>query len=459
MTKLEKTNDKYESLQNQGKYKELLELSQENEDTEAKYWEITALCFLGRIEESLAICLKYEPFFFEDFWKRKYIYRLGILQMSINNLDVGRDYIEQSLEIANKLGNPKETWECLHALSLFYRETGELNKALEYNEKGIKILSTVDDKFRLAYSLRFKGRILLNRGELDQALLHFEKVYNIHFELGNQSMIAYFLVDISKIHFLKGEFEKAKECLEKAYSIAIKIGDYFDMIAQILAELIKIELKIDRNKAKTYLDSMKDILKQVEYLDPIFEYQYCEALYFKSSKRNRDKAKSEPIFEEIIKTDNMNRDIKIHSILHLIELLLLEYQSLREEVVLEDINKYLSLLYKLSTEDKRYPFIIRCMILQAQLSEVEGKFEMAEAILEEALIIAKEKNQNFLFEEIMELKAQMIIEFQEIKELMDNNASLNQRVEKSNMMEYLKKAQMMALQNDISMDRTQIDQR
>jgi hypothetical protein len=92
-------------------------------------------------------------------------------------------------------------------------------------------------------------------------------------------------------------------------------------------------------------------------------------------------------------------------------------------------------------KENMYPFIIQSLIIQSKLASLEGKLDHAETFLEQAIALAESKNLATLLMEVQEVKHSMKEEIIEMKALLTTNATFSQRLEKSSIMDYLRKAQ------------------
>lgn len=77
---------------------------------------------------------------------------------------------------------------------------------------------------------------------------------------------------------------------------------------------------------------------------------------------------------------------------------------------------------------------------------IEGNFELAEKILEKAKQLAKEKNLKMLLQEVVDVQDNMVQELQEMKILIKKNANIAERLEKSSLLSYIKKAQRLMIE-------------
>ncbi|MCH8907718.1 MAG: tetratricopeptide repeat protein, partial [Candidatus Heimdallarchaeota archaeon] len=289
------SEDRYETMYSVGHDEELLQFSLTQAGVEARYWEINALIRLGELDNAHAQSVKHESKFDEPLWRCKF---LG-LQTSIHTYEGKFDKAiqknEEAHRIALKIKNEYEIARSLHRLGFVYQLKGEYDKALTYLEQSAEIFQKNSYKAALAWSLHNIGKIYRWKQNLEKAFTYHDQSYKIRLELKNQVFISYSLF-----------------------------------------HLIDIELFKDRKSARLLLSKLESIANTENNLSVSALYNFASALLFKSSKRIQDKVKSQSLLESVIKTKEIYLEKKLEAILHLIELLLMEYQSYNEEEVLEE---------------------------------------------------------------------------------------------------------------------------
>lgn len=131
----------------------------------------------------------------------------------------------------------------------------------------------------------------------------------------------------------------------------------------------------------------------------------------------------------------------IEIIPHLIELLLLEYGTSKEEHLLVELGEHLNSFQTEAEKNHMYPAIIKFYLIKSQLLIVEGKFKESEALLDQAVGFAMEKNLTTLLKELNEVRSDLTVEVERMQVLLQSNSDLATRLNKSKILEYIKKAQ------------------
>lgn len=289
----------------------------------------------------------------------------------------------------------------MNNIANLYTKQGDLDKALEYFERCLEIFEADDHKYAQAVVLGNKGNILKMRDEFDEALNHFERSYKLFQEVGNPMQVHWGL--------------------------------------NPLIALLSVK---DREQAKVYRDKLEII--EEKYRDKInnitLDLKNARAIYLKNSPRLRDKMRAQELYEEIFQENKELGLSNIEIIPHLIELLLLEYGTSKEEHLLVELGEHLNSFQTEAEKNHMYPAIIKFYLIKSQLLIVEGKFKESEALLDQAVGFAMEKNLTTLLKELNEVRSDLA-EVQRMQVLLQSNSDLATRLNKSKILEYIKKAQ------------------
>ncbi len=438
--------NKYLPFQKEGRYKEILDLAISQEGKVSRYWEITALLNLGRYDDALEKGLSYGEYFKEGEWEALYFEKLGTLYYYKTETQLALKYLEESHKLGLEHNNLESIHRSLFLIGVIHAERGDLDKALDYYMQSLSYTKKTGDEKSSIGPLSNIGFMLFLRGEIDEAEEYFQQSVDIANKLGDNRLIVYSKCFQWNNYYLKGDWDGAADCVLPGYNYYREAGNQVS-VASYLEGLIIVELQRDRERAKQYLDELEKIEKSESNLRVTIHFKLSSALYYKSSKRNKDKVRSELLLTEVINSD-IRSDYYINAIPHLIELLLIEYKTYGEMEVLEEIYKYIDIMDKSAKENSLYPQIIKSQAIKSQLKVIEGKFEEAEKILEISKQLAKEKNLKTLHQEVVDAQNNIIKEVQEMKILIQKNASIVQRIEKSSIIEYIKTVQKTFVQLD-----------
>ncbi len=205
-----------------------------------------------------------------------FLFNLGIIHQQLGEYDKARGLYEQSLKIAEELGDKSGIAKTLHNLGAIYSNRGEYDKAREqyqqalgaFEELGVRegqavvlyqlgnihyqqgeygkarglyrqALETFEElgaKQEKAAVLHQLGNIHLGQGENDKARVLYGQSLKLKRELGDKRGIAQTLHQLGMIHSDQGEYDKARELYERSLKTAEELGDR-QGIGESLAQL------------------------------------------------------------------------------------------------------------------------------------------------------------------------------------------------------------------------------
>ena len=148
---------------------------------------------------------------------------IGIVYRIKGELDKALEYHEKALKLNEELDRKRGIANQLENMGIVYRIKGELDKALEYYKKALKLNEELDRKRGIANQLGNMGNVYLIKGELDKALEYYKKALKLNEELGRKEGLADQLGNTGIVYRIKGELDKALEYHEKALKLYAKL--------------------------------------------------------------------------------------------------------------------------------------------------------------------------------------------------------------------------------------------
>ncbi|MFX0116735.1 MAG: carbon-nitrogen hydrolase family protein, partial [Candidatus Hodarchaeota archaeon] len=121
-------------------------------------------------------------------------------------------------------------------------------------------------------------------------------------------------------------------------------------------------------------------------------------------------------------------------------LLVLEYKSTSEAEILDEITSLFRRLLAIGQEKSDHPTTIKALLLQAKLSLVEGDLGKVNERLAEAQQIAEKKGLGNLLQQVKQEQAQAKAELDKWHGLIARNASIEERIDQSALVTYIKDA-------------------
>ncbi|WP_024968702.1 CHAT domain-containing protein, partial [Microcystis aeruginosa] len=143
---------------------------------------------------------------------------LGQYQKAIN-------YHQQSLEIAEKIGDLKVQADSLGNLGNVYQSLGQYQKAIDDHQKSLDIAKKIGDQGSKARSLGNLGNAYQSLGQYQKAIDYHRDSLAMARDIGLRQEEGSSLNNLGVAHYFLGEYEKAINYLEQTLDIAKKIGD------------------------------------------------------------------------------------------------------------------------------------------------------------------------------------------------------------------------------------------
>jgi len=391
--------------------------------------------------------------FKNDFRILLFSLKLGESLRGSGNFTLAMDYIDISIEYANKLEIPahwmiyfkailywnmgeieesipifKEViplveWQTTHkekglvlmGKAIIELEEGEIDKAVEFITEAVNLAKQMDDAFSTNIFSIILIRALFDKGE-------FDKVLEICFSLldtfkdGKKPVSIYSIFfEMGKTYHIKGEYNLALEYVQKALKLYKKFDrDIF--IARSLFTLIQISIdKNDKVLYTKYLEELEDFAK----LHPtnIFEqmYQTALALVFKTSTRPRDWTRAVEILLKVVKEKSTKHGFNLVALINLCELLMNEFSISGDAEVLLELEFYVEMLSDFAKMQNVYHLRLEANNLQiithwlkAQKSMVELDFQKAKTLLNNTRKIADDEGMYRLAEKFTQQQEKLL---------------------------------------------------
>ncbi|MHA2028022.1 MAG: tetratricopeptide repeat protein [Candidatus Kariarchaeaceae archaeon] len=340
--------------------------------------------------------------------------RKGLLGGVYNNLgyannlfgrsEIANEYYQKSLQVAEELNSEYHMYYPLSNIGIYYFNKGNMVKAMEYHERALKIATNLGNKAHIASQYRDMSQILRYKGDLDQALTYLQTSLKLREEIGNQIWLTFTLIYLVELSTDLHE-----------HDLAIEYSN----------QLMTISSECRTNK----------LINQISRMG--------EALILKSQARIKPKSEAMAIFKQIIEEDMLDYDTTVNAILHLCELLLFEIKLTQEEEVLIEVHTLTAKLIQIAEENKSHVLIGDILGLQANIAIIEGNFKLALKLYDRALELANKFNSIRLEKKLKDLKQEFISESEIWSNLTNENNPLMQRIQKSNIQEYLRDIMLM----------------
>ena len=195
--------------------------------------------------------------------KAKILSELGVIFYHLGELEKALEYYEKALKLHEELGSKEGMAADYGNMGIVYWVKGELEKALEYYEKALELDEELGRKEGMANQLGNIGIVYQIKGELGKALDCHERALELDEELGRKEGMANQLGNIGIVYQIKGELGKALDCHERALELDEELGIKEGIAADYANMGIVYQDKGELEKAREYFEKGLRIFKDI----------------------------------------------------------------------------------------------------------------------------------------------------------------------------------------------------
>ncbi len=366
--------------------------------------------------------------------KANVLLQKGIYYQQKVEFEKAKECWEESLAIYEDLDQKADIALCLGTLGRFFWAIGDLNRALEYTESSITIITNLG-LIRLLHQRYWQiGGIYHMKGELDRALSYSEKALAF-FEKENDLLFRYATnIRVGELYQEKGDYDRALENLEKSMSIAEEYREKLGAVRifGVSDSLFHLALDMkDLEKAQRYLNRMKQIVDQEKNQAYLYNLLYSidKAIYLKYSPRALNRGKAEEILKQLIEEGILETEFLKMVLLNLCDLLLFELHATSEPEILDELQVYISQLFDTVKNSRSYSLLAETYLLKARLSLMTLDVIKTRQFLTKAQEIADKYGLNRLAIKISNEHDELLNKLDIWEKLKDSKASLSERME------------------------------
>jgi tetratricopeptide (TPR) repeat protein len=235
-----------------------------------------ALELQGRIQEALGLVAHArditEGSQFSDIERAEVLYRMGVCRYKLSSVSTATSLLNQALLLAEASGMPSDQLrsEILHWRSRCYRRQRDYQAAREDVEQALELAEGLGDP-RAMGALYFQASLLAERaGHWVLARSYAERSKAQAEVLADRKHLGRVLNNLGGLNFLLGDPEKASRYLKDAFAAAIDAGSDADA-AQAVSSLAQVHLRTGdaRLAEQQARHALKLLDGRVDYLDEI----------------------------------------------------------------------------------------------------------------------------------------------------------------------------------------------
>ncbi|MFX1449530.1 MAG: tetratricopeptide repeat protein [Promethearchaeota archaeon] len=365
-----------------------------------------------------------------EFAKREALLNLIKSQIFLyknGDIDKALEYGELGLKISEEHNNKMGTALALQLNARSYLMIGNLDRALDYLRSCLSMQRTYRKRDDW-WTLNNLGVLNGMKGELDLALDYIMQSLALVEEIGNKNIIAQCLNNSSLIYRQKGELDRALKALDRN----LKIWEELDNKMNIMGGLDSLFIvSLDANsleKAQEYLLRMQQINEQMQDQTCDVACRVNKALMLKMSPNSLDQEKAKEILQQIVKDEIINWEFTERGLLHLCDIFLNELQKNDNEEVLDEINLLINKLLDFAEFQKSYRLLAETNLLQGKLALIQMNLGNARKLLTKAERIADEHGLHLLARTISTEHDNLLEELEKWEDLRKVKAPVSERL-------------------------------
>ena len=181
-------------------------------------------------------------------WEAIAIGNMGSVYKIKGELDKALEYYGKALKLQEELGIKEGIALDYGNMGSVYGIKGELDKALEYHGKALKLNEELGIKEGIASDYGNMGSVYGIKGELDKALEYYGKALKLNEELGRKEGMASNYGNMGSVYKIKGELDKALEYHGKSLKLEEELGRKEGMASNYgnMGSVYKIKGELDK---------------------------------------------------------------------------------------------------------------------------------------------------------------------------------------------------------------------
>jgi predicted amidohydrolase/Tfp pilus assembly protein PilF len=272
---------------------------------------------------------------------------------------------------------------------------------------------------------------------LNKALEYLQRSLTIKEDLGNPQDIATTLDNIGIIYRTQGELEKALDCFQQSLALEEVMGnDIWSSYTLFYLILTALDQQ-DQTRAQAYLNQLQQLQVRTPNKKIQLRSQLAEALILKRSNRMSDKVQAQDLLNQIVNEENIWFEWTALAIINYCDLLLFEVKSFGDPEVWEEVKTLIQHFSTMAQDQQLIPMIVEALLLRAKFATIEGELQQARKYYDQAILTAVEKNLDLLAQQIITEKRAFEAEFEKWQDLIQRNASLQERLRMAQIEDYI----------------------
>jgi tetratricopeptide (TPR) repeat protein len=372
--------------------------------------------------------------------KIKLLNNFGMIYWQKGELDLAYEYYNQCLNLSREFKDKKISAGVLLNIGIICLDKGDIHKALDHFQNSLMLYEELESNYEIALCLNNIGNVYQIKEDLDQALLFYIKSLAIFEELEDKKDIAHGLNNIGDIYKIEGNYEKALVNYKKCLNLYEEIGNNQDTSLAIY-NLVSVCIESDLiDEAESYLDKFKIMAEQESNKQIDQLYRLSKALVLKTYERIVKKVEAQQLFQQIAEEEVIQLQYTVSAMLNLSDLLLFELKASGVEDVVYEVKTLFNKLITIAENQNSFSILIETYLLQSKMALIELNVNEAQDLLVKAENITRDNELHRLLEKVLLEQDTLETEVEKWNELAKQSASLFDRLEQANLLNYIKKA-------------------
>lgn len=365
-------------------------------------------------------------------------YITGRIYFESGDYNQAEENFKTSLELREKVGDKAEIAENLVRLSYVFAKRADFSQALQGFEENLTLegIREIDKCLVLAGM----GAIYITKGELNRALICNKEWLEIARDIKNQSIEASALLEGGRIYMMKGNLKKALVISEQCLNLFESTGDIMER-ANLFFNLIRISTDLDSiTVANRYLRLFKELVEKENNVHLTISYKLTHSLILKRSTNPHDRIEAENILKSLIEGDvyhNWHDFWEIETIIHLCDLLLMEYHESNNLEILDEIQPLLIKLKEATKNRNSMSRLAQTNLLLAQFALIKMNIGEARQCLIKAQQIAEKHGLYLLAQKISNEHDKLLEHLDKWENVKNKKAQMKERIKYDSIKETL----------------------
>ena len=185
--------------------------------------------------------------------------QLGIISVTMKDLDRAMSYHKNAIEMARRMHNPRKMAKSYGNIGVIYREKSQFKEGIQYNEEALKYANESGDSSSIAFAMAELGTMYDRSGQYEKATPLLMQALALRERLNEQNELAYTYFYIGNNMRRRGQEAQSFQWIRKGYDQAVRIENVKQIIDAYHSMFLNFEECKRYDSANIYLRKFVDI--------------------------------------------------------------------------------------------------------------------------------------------------------------------------------------------------------